>query len=229
MYKFFRTFLRMYIICFIRNVQKLCTDIYVQCTRNEQKTLFFLYNVQEFGWIPVHLLVHFTILEILVHFYPISIGLKQATFWYFSRTRPSSGDYTCNSCDENYWGHCGSRHEALWGWWCRGMFFLRIPMDNVGDNVAEDTDGPAQYGCAHEVLTISTRVWPWCTFNYYYQGTFVSVSNTLWQSIEVPLSWHWAVMLSRSIIIRRADSQSVEFILGCLSSRKTAVEPSNGV
>ena len=46
---FFRTFLRMYIICFIRNVQKLCTDIYVQCTRNEQKTLFFLYNVQEFG------------------------------------------------------------------------------------------------------------------------------------------------------------------------------------
>ena len=77
--------------------------------------MFFLYNVQEFGWIPVHLLVHFVVLEILVHFYPISIGLKQTTFWYFSRTRPSPGDYTCNSCDGNYWGvnvgaamnHCG--------------------------------------------------------------------------------------------------------------------------
>ena len=102
---FFRTFLRMYRISFIRNVQKLCTDISVQCTRNEQKRrFFFLYNVQEFGWIPVHLLVHFVILEILVHFYPISIGVKQTRFWYFSRSHPSPRDYTCNSCAENYWG-----------------------------------------------------------------------------------------------------------------------------
>ena len=125
MYSFFRTFLRMYRICFIRNVQKLCTDISVQCTRNEQKTMFFLYNVQEFGWIPVHFLVHFAILEILVHFYPISIGVKQTTFWYFSRTRPSPA-ITLVICDENYWGVQIRQCEAAmnhWGWRGRGPAF----------------------------------------------------------------------------------------------------------
>lgn len=152
--------------------------------------MFFLYNVQEFGWIPVHLLVHFVILEILVHFYPISSGLKQTTFWYFSRTRPSPSDYTCNSWDENYWG------VGVWA-----------AMNHCEGDEAED-----RFSC--KVLTIGTRVLPWCTFNYYYLlvGYFCQRFNTLWQSI----SWHWAVMLSRSIIIRRADSQSVEAILGCI-------------
>ena len=125
MYSFFRTFLRMYRICFIRNVQKLCTDISVQCTRNEQKLCFFctMYkNSSEYLYIS---LVHFVILEILVHFYPISIGLKQTTFWYFSRTRPSPA-ITLVICDENYWGVQIRQCEAAmnhWGWRGRGPVF----------------------------------------------------------------------------------------------------------
>ena len=69
-------------------------------------------------------------------------------------------------------------------------------MDNVGDNVAEDTDGPAQCGCAHEVLTISTRVWPWYTFNYYYQGTFVMLATnpkpaTPLPTLDISLDIEW--------------------------------------
>ena len=56
--------------------KKLCFS--VQCTR-----------------IPVHWLVHFVMLEILVHFYYSSNVLKQTTFWC-GRFQDSS----CNSCND---------------------------------------------------------------------------------------------------------------------------------
>jgi len=143
---------RNYVQIFLYNVQEMNKKLCFFCTMYK--------NSSEYLYIS---LVHFVILEILVHFYPISIGLKQTTFWYFSRTRPSPGDYTCNSCDENYWGvNVGAAMNHCVGDEAEDRFsrIPRIPMD---------------LRSAYEVLTISTRVLPWCTFNYYYPGSVLLV------------------------------------------------------
>ena len=132
MYSFFRTFLRMYRICFIRNVQKLCTDISVQCTRNEQKTMFFLYNVQEFVWIPVHFTCTFRNPGNSCTFLSDLNWAETDNILILFQDSSLPSDYTCNLRRELLRGSnpsMWSRHESL-----------RVTRPRAGFLVAEDTN-----------------------------------------------------------------------------------------
>ena len=150
MYKFFRTFVKCTDICAIRNVRKLCTNISVQCTGNHPKwAQNYVFSVQ-CTRIPVHLLVHFVMLEMLVHFYYSSNVLKQTTFWC-GRFQDSS----CNSCNDIEGSVCEPPRDTMRV--SRTVFL-----------VAEDT------GSRPAHLAICTRVLPWSTL-LLPRGTFIRV------------------------------------------------------